>query len=167
MDGSLEQLLSTDVSTLTRDAAARSSGRGARGDLARFSAELERDLAAVADRDADLDDKCFDREEIACLLRWSSMYTQSRVVQAHQLVDHLPQTLAALGAATIGPEHARAVAEGCYGLDPKLCGKVEDKILERAGGQTVTELKRSLTRAVKAVDPRGWAERHAVATTTP
>ena len=67
--------------------------------------------------------------------------------------------------ATIGPEHARAVAEGCYGLDPKLCGKVEDKILDRAGGQTVTELKRSLTRAVKAVDPRGWAERHAVATT--
>ncbi len=89
------------------------------------------------------------------------MYTQSRVVQAHQLVDHLPSTLAALECGVIGPEHARAVAEGCYGfLDPKLCGKVEDKILERAGEQTVTELKRSLTRAVKAVDPRGWAERH-------
>ena len=39
-------------------------------------------------------------------------------------------------------------------------GKVEEKILDRAGEQTVTELKRSLTRAVKAVDPRGWAERH-------
>ena len=48
----------------------------------------------------------------------------------------------------------------CGFLDSTLCGKVEEKILDRAGEQNVTELKRSLTRAVKAVDPRGWAERH-------
>ena len=40
-----------------------------------------------------------------CLLRWSSMYTQSRVVQAHQLVDHLP---ADAGRSERGDDRARA-----------------------------------------------------------
>jgi hypothetical protein len=71
--------------------------------------------------------------------------------------------LTALSDGVIAPEQARAVAEGCYGLDRALCLKVQDRVLEPAGTQTVTELKRCLTRAVKAVDPRGYAQRHQVA----
>ena len=76
--------------------------------VARLSAEFERELAAVSSDPGD--ERNFDREEIACLLRWSHGYTQARIVQAHKLVDDLPQTLDALSVGDIGPEHARALA---------------------------------------------------------
>jgi hypothetical protein len=115
------------------------------------SARTERALAAVADPD---DEKDWVREEVACLLRWSFGYTQSRLAQAEKLVDALPATLDALETGTIGPEHARAVAEGAYGLDAVTCAKLETRLLERAATQTVTDLRRSITRALHVIDPR-------------
>jgi DNA-binding MarR family transcriptional regulator len=162
MDGSLEQLLTVDRAALTRDhlfdhlVAVNTA-------ISQFSAELERDLAALTQPvDAD-DPKNYRCEEIACALRWSAGFTQARIVQAHKLVHELPETLTALSAGVIAPEQARAVAEACYGLEPTLCTKVQDRVLQRAAAQTVTELKRSLTRAVKTLDPRGYAERHQIA----
>jgi Domain of unknown function (DUF222) len=124
---------------------------------ARLAAQIERTIAAASDRD---DERSIDREEIACVMRWSFPYTQSRIVQAHKLVDELPATLDALHRGRINPEHARAAAEGTYGLDARLCGKVEARVLERAGQQTVTEFKRSLTRAVHRVDPATAEAKH-------
>ena len=78
---------------------------------ARLAAQTERTIAAASDVD---DEKSIDREEIACLQRWSFGYTQARIVQAHKLVDHLPATLDALSKGVINPEHARAAAEATY-----------------------------------------------------
>jgi hypothetical protein len=124
---------------------------------ARLAARMERTIAAASDP---ADERSIDREEIACVLRWSFGYTQSRIVQAHKLVDDLPATLDALDRGRLNPEHARAAAEGTYGLDARLCGKVEARVLERAGQQTVTEFKRSLTRAVHRADPATAEQKH-------
>jgi hypothetical protein len=162
MDGSLEQLLTIDRATLSRDELFDHL-IAVNTVISQLSAEVERDLAALSQPvDAD-DPKNFRCEEIACALRWSAGFTQARIVQAHKLVEELPETLTALSEGVIAPEQARAVAEGCYGLDPALCSRVQERVLDRAGEQTVTELKRAVTRAVKAVDPRGYAERHQVA----
>jgi Domain of unknown function (DUF222) len=156
VEGSIEALLSVDRSVLSRDELLDHLA-AVHALIGRCSAELERDLAALADRH---DAKSLDREELGCLLRWSSGYTEARIVQAHKLVDDLPATLAALSTGAIGPEHARALAEACGSLDPAQSGRVEARVLPRAGQQTVTELKRALTRAVQAVDLRGWQLRH-------
>jgi hypothetical protein len=124
---------------------------------ARLAAQIERTIAAASDL---ADEKSIDREEIACVMRWSFPYTQSRIVQSHKLVDDLPAMLEALHRGRINPEHARAAAEATYGLAARLCGKVEARVLERAGQQTVTEFKRSLTRAVHRVDPATAEQRH-------
>jgi hypothetical protein len=124
---------------------------------ARLAAAEECALAAASDPD---DEKNWDREEIACVLRWSFGYTQARIVQAHKLVEALPEVLAALEAGDINPEHARAAAEACYGLDLVQAGKVEARVLPRAAGQTVTEFRRALTRAVHTVDALGVEARH-------
>ena len=124
---------------------------------ARLAAQTERTIAAASDVN---DEKSIDREEIACLQRWSFGYTQARIVQAHKLVNDLPATLDALSRGLLNPEHARAAAEATYGLDSTLTAKVENRVLERAGGQTVTEFKRSLTRAVHRVDPASAEQKH-------
>jgi hypothetical protein len=124
---------------------------------AQLAAQIERTIAAASDP---ADEKSIDREEIACLMRWSFGYTQSRIMQAHKLVDDLPATLDALCHGRINPEHAQAAAEGTYQLDARLSGKVEARVLERAASQTVTEFKRSLTRAVHRVDPATAEQRH-------
>src|SRR5262249_36744444 len=106
------------------------------------------------------DEHNFDREEVACVLNWSYLYTQVRIVQAHKLVNDLPQTLAAVEAGAISADHARAVVDACAPLSGEQTAKVEKRVLDHAPEQTVTNLRRSLARAVKAVDRRGWDERH-------
>ncbi|HZZ95731.1 MAG TPA: DUF222 domain-containing protein [Jatrophihabitantaceae bacterium] len=124
---------------------------------ARLAAQMERTIAAASDPG---DERSIDREEIACAMRWSFGYTQSRIVAAHKLVDDLPATLDALGRGRINPEHAQAAAEATYQLDARLTGKVEARVLDRAPDQTVTEFKRSLTRAVHRVDPATAEQKH-------
>ena len=52
------------------------------------------------------------------------------------------------------------IADSCGQLDAALSAEVEKWVIERAPEQTVTNLRRSLARAIKAVDRRGWDERH-------
>ena len=124
------------------------------------NAQVDRNLAARTDPG---DEKNFDRDEVACRFRWGFLYTQVRVIQAHKLVSQLPGTLAALEAGSISPDHARAIIEACGPLNAALSAEVEKRVLPNAPEQTVTNLRRSLARAVKAVDRRGWDERHAQA----
>ncbi|HZZ97486.1 MAG TPA: DUF222 domain-containing protein [Jatrophihabitantaceae bacterium] len=124
---------------------------------ARLAAQIERTIAAASHPE---DERSIDREEIACAMRWSFPYTQSRIVAAHKLVDELQATLDALSRGRINPEHAQAAAEGTYQLDARQSGKVEARVLERAASQTVTEFKRSLTRAVHRVDPAAAEQKH-------
>ena len=156
---SLEQLLDIDRATLTT-AQILEHMAALRSVLSQLSASLERDIAAVSDPS---DERNWDREEIAAVLGWGFGFTESRITQAHKLVDHLPAVLDRLATGRLNPEHARAAAESCYGLDEATCREVEKRVLERADGQTVTEFKRSLTRAVHAVDPATVEQRHAEA----
>ena len=153
---SLQELLEIDRATMTRDQILDHLGT-VRVALARLSASLERDIAAVSDPD---DEKNWDREEIGCAMGWGYRFTQARIVQAHKLVDALPATLAALGDGQINPEHARAAAEACYGFDRGMCAKVEAEVLARAGAQTVTQFTRALTRAIHRADPAAAELRH-------
>jgi hypothetical protein len=153
---SVEALVGVDRATMTKGQILDHLGL-LRVALARLSAAVERDIAAVSDRN---DEKNWDREEIGCVLNWGFRFTQARIVQAHKLVDQLPRTLDALSAGTINPEHARAAAEACYGLDQAVCAKVEAEVLASAGEQSVTQFKRSLTKAIHAVDPAAAEARH-------
>lgn len=55
--------------------------------------------------------------------------------------------------------HAKAIVESTYGLSRDKARLVADRVLPRARRQTVTQLRRSLGRAVLAVDPQSAAER--------
>ena len=156
MGRSIDALLTVNPARLSQAARLAHLDR-LRVAAARLAAQTERTIAAASDVS---DEKSIDREEIACLLRWSFGYTQARIVEAHKLVNDLPATLDALSRGLLNPEHARAAAEATYGLDARLCGKVENRVLERAGCQTVTEFKRSLTRAVHRVDPTSAEQKH-------
>jgi hypothetical protein len=154
---SVEALIGVDRAAMTKAQILEHLGQ-VRVVLAQLSASLERDIAAVSDPGGD--ERDWDREEIGCVLNWGYRFTQARIVQAHKLVGQLPKTLEALAAGTINPEHARAAAEGCYGLDRTTCAKVETEVLENAAEQNVTQFTRSLTTAIHRADPAAAEGRH-------
>lgn len=84
----------------------------------------------------------------------------NRLVMAEALVADLPATLAAWQAGVIDSLKARAIAETSYLLPGKLRGALEDRVLPRAGEQTVTRLRARLARAVLVLDPDGAQARH-------
>src|SRR5690349_15959925 len=156
MEGSIERVLSVDPASLSVDE---------RFDhlfelealLRRVSARRERCLAAVADPG---DPRNFVREEVACLLRWSFGTAAGRLIQAEQVVRRLPAALAAHEAGTISDYHLRILFELTCQLDDAQIGKVEARVLERAGEQTPAQFRAAVQRAVLKVDPRGAEKRH-------
>jgi hypothetical protein len=170
MDGSIETLLAADPCVLSHDerldllvALDRLAGR--------VAARTQRVLAAVhtdpppmlpgtPDR---VRDKRFVREELSCLLRLSPGVAGSRLHQAADLVSRLPGTLAGLEAGRFSYWHARALLEATSGLDPVVAGKVEARVLARAGEQTLANFRRSVERAVLRLDPRRAEQQHSAA----
>ncbi len=57
------------------------------------------------------------------------------------------------------------LAEATYGLDAETAVAVQDRVLRRAGAQTLAEFKRSVRRAVHALDPARVEEQRAQAMT--
>jgi hypothetical protein len=51
------------------------------------------------------------REEVACLLRWSPGLTGTRMHEAADLIERLPNTLAGLEAGRFSAWHARSLLE--------------------------------------------------------
>ena len=84
----------------------------------------------------------------------------NRLAMAEALVADLPATLAAWQAGVIDSLKARAIAETSYLLPGKLRGALEDRVLPRAGEQTVARLRARLARAVLVLDPEGAHARH-------
>jgi hypothetical protein len=77
------------------------------------------------------------------------------------LADRLPGTAAALQAGRIDLGKAKAIAELTANLAVgEALAVVEERVLRRAGEQTVPELRRSLLRAVARVDPAANAKRN-------
>ena len=79
---------------------------------------------------------------------------------ACRLLAVLPETHAAWEAGRIDTSKARTVDDATWMLAPALARAVQDRVLPKAPGQTLAELKAALERAVLAVDPEGAEARH-------
>ncbi len=135
---------------------------------------LERHLAWLAGMQAQVlaamaaDDSSEDRwvrEEVGCALRLSAVTAQRRLSVAETLADTLAETGRALRRGRISYLHAMTLAEARYGLDAETAVAVEERVLRRASGQTLAEFKRSVRRAVHALDPARVEEQRAQAMT--
>ncbi len=135
---------------------------------------LERHLAWLAGMQAQVlaamatDDRSEDRwvrEEVGCALRLSAVTAQRRLAVAETLTGTLAETGRALRRGRISYLHAMTLAEATYGLDDDTAVAVEARVLRRANGQTLAEFKRSVRRAVHALDPARVEEQRAQAMT--
>lgn len=106
------------------------------------------------------------REEVACGLRISGDAAGHRIHVARVLHRQLPATTAALVSGQLLWQHATAIVDACAELDPELCPLVEQRVLARAGDQSVGQLRNSLRRAVIAVAPVAAEQRRAKAAAT-
>jgi hypothetical protein len=99
-------------------------------------------------------------DEVAAALRLSRPAAGMRLHAAVELT-RLSRTAAALADGTLDVPKVRAVVEAVAPLDEVTARAVEERVLPRAGRQTVGQLRAALSRAVLAVDPAGGEERHA------
>jgi len=87
-------------------------------------------LAATSDDD-------WVREEVACVLGFAPDSVGQRIWVARTLVGKLPATMAALEFGEISWRHAYAAAELCGNLDGETAEIIEQRVLKRAGNQTL------------------------------
>jgi hypothetical protein len=99
-------------------------------------------------------------DEIALGLTCTRYAAWSKLHTALDLVDRLPATLTALAAGRICAARARMIAEGTRALTDADAARVQDQVLDVAGGLTPAKLRDLVTRAVAAVDPRDADEKH-------
>src|SRR3954469_16020811 len=92
-------------------------------------------------------------DEVAAALALSGPAAATLLTESVILVEQLPGTLAALEAGVIGWAHARMLTEVLSLLtDPAVRAGVEEKVLSRAAGRTVSQLRDSARRAVLRAD---------------
>ncbi|NHC14682.1 DUF222 domain-containing protein [Motilibacter deserti] len=101
--------------------------------------------------------------EIGAAVRWSQPTVANRIHLAGELTGRCVPTLDELEAGRLEPRQAAAVVEACGPLGDAAAAQVQQRVLGRAGKQTVAQLRRSLRRAVIAADPSTAAERQAAA----
>ena len=102
-------------------------------------------------------------DEVAQVLRLPGRSAQNRLKTARTLVAELPATLAALATGRLSAAHAEAICQASWAVPPEEVGTVESAALDSAPEQTVTELRRTLRRAVLVADVDGGARRHCAA----
>jgi hypothetical protein len=113
-------------------------------------ASMAADPAAVADP-VDRTGRAWVREDVSCALRLSGVTAQRRLDVARSLTDDLPATLGLLRRGEISYRHAQTLAEAVEPLDGKQRQAVQERVLARAGEQTLAEFTRSMRRAVASV----------------
>lgn len=99
-------------------------------------------------------------DEVGLALRLSRLTAGARLGRSAQVVARLPETLRAWLEGRLDERKVAGVCEATHYLDDDAARAVQDRVVGRAPGQTLAQLKASLTRAVLAVDPDGAAERH-------
>ena len=104
------------------------------------------------------------RHEVGAALRLSPPTAGERTWVATSLRRRLPATLAALEAGDIAYLQAAHLVSAVRELDDTAASAVEARVLGRAAEQTVSEFRRSVARAVIAVDPASAEDRHKQAT---
>jgi Domain of unknown function (DUF222) len=98
-------------------------------------------------------------DEVAAALRLSRPAAGARLHVAVELA-RLPAVATALGNGSLDVPKVRAVVDAVAPLDPVTAVAVTDRVLPRAGRQTVGQLRASLSRAVLAADPGAAERRH-------
>ena len=99
-------------------------------------------------------------DEVAAELRWTPSYAGNRLADAVELVESLPNTLAALESGEIDWVRASLIVHHTTVLDPEPRKQVEAEILPYAATRTVKLMREKLTREVAKADPDGAVERH-------
>lgn len=105
----------------------------------------------------------FAADEIAAALGTSMQAAATQLDVAVHVWQHLPRTRAAWLAGTVDGRGAGVIVDAVRVLSPKVGAAVEDRIFPRAEGQTLGQLRASVTRAVAQADPDGLTERHRAA----
>jgi uncharacterized protein DUF222 len=102
-------------------------------------------------------------EQVALLLRWSSIWAADQVAFAESVVGRLSGSLAALERGEIDLYKVRTVHELTMNLTPEVAREVEDRVLEKAAEQTGAQMRQRARRIVLRVDPTGARDRAAQA----
>ena len=132
-------------------------------EIAKLHARQNRALARIAELRRDpATGKAgeFVGAEVAMEMRWSRHAGDRKVDVATDLVQRLPDTVAALGAGQIDLAKATAVLDLTAPLKVEKARQVEQVVLTRASTQTLRQLKDRTRKAVQAIDPEGQQERH-------
>src|SRR3954467_13428258 len=122
-------------------------------------ARLLRAIAGIAARS----DGRYRSEQVALLLRWSSSRAADQVALAEGVVGRLPGSLAALERGEIDLYKVCTVHELTMNLAPEVAREVEERVLEKAAGQTGAQMRQRARRIVLRVDPAGARDRAAQA----
>jgi hypothetical protein len=113
-------------------------------------AAMAADPVAAADP-VDRTGRAWVREDVSCALRLSGVTAQRRLDVAQSLTGDLSATLALLRRGEISYRHAQTLAEAVEELDGKQRHLVQERVLARAGEQTLAEFTRAVRRAVATV----------------
>lgn len=127
--------------------------------LAAIAAKQVEFLAEVARRDADHDQ--FLREEAAFALTQSGNVVEAKLEEAEQLLGRLADTLDLVRAGHLSQANARILAHATEPCSDEVAAKVQDRVLPRGCGQTPSEFRAAVRRAVARFDRKSEAERHA------
>lgn len=104
--------------------------------------------------------------EVSVALRVPLGAAQTEVFRARRLRSHLTGTYAALDRGDLTARHAAAMVAATASLEQRQCAEVEARVLPGAADQSVGEFTRRVRRAVAAIDPQSFAERHRAAAAT-
>ncbi|MGI8881462.1 MAG: DUF222 domain-containing protein, partial [Jatrophihabitans sp.] len=124
-----------------------------------FDAARKLELLAVISR-ADGSKDQWSTQEIAAVLRIAPGTAATQVHRAQLLTTTLTATLDALREGSISARHADQLASAVAGLDVDVARSVEHRVLERGGEQTLSQFRKSVTRAVLHLDPAGEDGKH-------
>jgi hypothetical protein len=102
----------------------------------------------------------FTEGEVSAALMWAAATAQQRLSDAGALTRLFPETVQLLSDGAVSWEQARSLAQVTTGLDDDAARLVQDRVLPRMPGQSVSSTRQALRRAVVTADPEAAAERH-------
>jgi hypothetical protein len=97
--------------------------------------------------------------EISAALHLGEGTARALTHTAQRLASHLPATWAAMRAGELSYPKARTLNDATATLDRDQCAAVEERVLAKAGGRNPAQHTQAVGRAVRSVDPDGWARR--------
>ncbi|MGI8880962.1 MAG: DUF222 domain-containing protein [Jatrophihabitans sp.] len=127
---------------------------------AAFHAARQLEVLATISR-SDASPEGWSTQEIAAVLRIAPGTAATQVHRAQLLTTTLTASLESLREGSISARHTDLLASAVIGLEAEVARAVEDRVLERGSEQTLSQFRKSVTRAVLQMDPAGEAEKHA------